>query len=747
MPSWRPCLKLAVCASVCAMILGGCGGGGTGSQNNGGGAASAHAATGKIILPAGFKLPTSRLAVATEAGQAAVAPNGSFAVPVSSSGPRVAQLIDTTTNKIVLLGFVDSSSSGSMFAGGKSQISPLTTASALLFLGLSGPNLPAPSWESFLESIMSSAQAAGLAKTVANSVGGDPTAISDGDSAVARGVENVQATAQTPSALVVTHDSSKAISSVRVTETQTARGNLISVNPDTVQSGVEIEPNPKGDGIVVVNHLRRRAELFAYEVAAGDTPKSVKPLPQPLPFISGEEIEPEEALDGVYTTLLIGLEGKVPYTPVTTGPFGLEADKGSPVTVYELVVVGTGLTNNAASVAKDVAPKDPATQAQIASQWVAASTKLYMETFVKDVVIPVAIWLTLDAKIGSSAPESAELEASIEKLTGTLSNVGTALAARNLRLAASTFFKDLTTTPSAKTALIEVLKNYAIGKGIFSPGSFESLASRLEAADTAMVVINTCFLSVDLTRLFQDSTIYNLADDWVATVLQPKITLSPNPSTVNEFQNIAILSTTVQNVSDLSGLRFKWSTSGDYGSLEEPNSSIPMPAGITSFSQVAYVASIPKLKSGNSDTVSVTVYASTDLSTPIGTASALVKAQPGTENGSFLIDSADDFTGLVKNDPWVLSAVATCPFVPGVQTYLVEASGPTTGNYTYYVSTANGFLEVLDAEKKPYVHYLADSKGVKIAIAGDDSANAAVPGAAALLLKEYPISKVFITFE
>ncbi len=174
-----------------------------------------------------------------------------------------------------------------------------------------------------------------------------------------------------------------------------------------------------------------------------------------------------------------------------------------------------------------------------------------------------------------------------------------------------------------------------------------------------------------------------------------------------------------------------------------------MPAGPTAFSECAYVADLQKLQTGNFDTVKVTMYAVDDINTPLATATAVVRAQPGLEQGSFFIDSTDDFPAIVTNDPWVVSAVVTCPFVKGATSYIVEASGPNTGEYTYLVSTANGALQVLHGDKKPYKQYVSYAGGVTIWIYGMDAVNEAVyglSGSIAYLEKLYPITTVNVTY-
>jgi hypothetical protein len=647
------------------MVVGlvtGCGGGGAGGSTPKS-TSKVGTAAGSVSLPTGFAIPLSRLAIATDAGQVPLSKAGTFSVPVSSAGPRLAQLIDTTTNKLVLLGYVDSSPTGSPYAGGKGQVTSATTAAVLLFLGLSGPQLPIASWQTYQTSIATSGMTATVAATVASSVAKNPTALSDGDPAILSALEAVQATAVSPPAEV--HKSGKPFSVARVTVQRplTPTGDaLVSVTPNEEQSGMEVAPNPKGQGIVFVNNIRRRASVFVYEVAKGQTPSTVVRLPKPVETVSGQGLSPQEALDSVTVSVFNGLRGKFSFLSEESEPIILPPDGASPVTVYDVVVIGPGINDTIAGVAAEVAPGDPAEQVSLAIEWNTAETVTITKSIALDVILPLGFYLALEGGESEEAISSPELTANVESLISSLKDVTAAIASRNLKLATQTFFKDIIQSPDLKASLVHIITTFLVENGVPS-GPLNKALERLASAATVMGDINAGFLSVDIGRLFRDSTSYDQADEWVATALLPKITLSPNPATVNDIQNIAILSVQIQGETDLSKFRFQWSTSGTEGSLQEPTASIPMPTIITSFSQTAYVANLSKLKSGTFDTVQVTVYSSADLSKSIGTATAVVKAQPGLESGSFSIDSTDVFPGIVKNDPWVLSAVVTCPFV------------------------------------------------------------------------------------
>ncbi|HTQ10242.1 MAG TPA: hypothetical protein VMI31_09245 [Fimbriimonadaceae bacterium] len=726
-----------------ALILapsGGCGGGGIGSH-------STLTATGTVTLPPGFTLPLSQLSVVTEAGAFPIGANGSFSAKVPTTGPRIVQLIDQSSNKIVLLGYVDAATSGSSFANGQGSISPASTADALLFAGLGGGIFPTDQWGPFIELIHSSSQEAQVASVIASSVAADPTAISDDDTAIENAVESIQSTYVPPSAprpRTATPDVS--VQTVFVSRSRASVGALINVTPTDPQSTLVIAPNPNGDGIVAVSNSRRRAALFIYKVGAGPSASNIVPIDPPQEVAADVDVEPEHEIGHFFTSILNGLQGKFDYIPVTSPPILLKADSTQEVAQYEVVAIGPGL-NDTFTGAEALVGTTQAERNGLDQEWTPAMVRLYYTVIWRDIVKPTLEELIEGAGEAALQNLASASDETIETAAEGLPDVAAAVGQRDIKTAVTALINDVQqNTDGIKAKVIAALAQNLVSTGILSAANFQKAVQLILDAPSIIKIVNKGLFLADLAQASYDNTAYNTADVWTADVLKPKGTLTPNPATVNDIQNIAVLTAQLQNV-DPSQLRFKWSTPGKLGHLEEPNSSIDMPTGITSFSQAAYVADINKLQQGATDTVTVAIYVASDVSTPLTSVSSAILAQPGTEYGRISIDSTDVFQGLIDNDPWVLSIVATCPYVEGATSYIVEASGPTTGNYTYYVSTAGGHLQVLDSDHKPYSHYVANATGVTIAVFGFDAANAGVTNAAQILQQEYPLTTDFITYQ
>jgi hypothetical protein len=653
----------------------------------------------------------------------------------------VIQLVDTKTNKIVMLGYADSATSGSPFANGQGKISATSTADVLLFIGLEGGLFPTANWSNFLNLIHSSPQEAQVAAAVTASIAAHPTAISDGDPAILNAVAAVQSTYVAPTP----HWQS---SVQRVTVTRTAQGALINVSPGDPQSSLVVAPNPKGDGIVAVSNSRRRGVLFIYKVASGPSATQTTPINPPIEVGSDIDVEPEEEIGSFFVSLAKGLQGNFGYQPVTNPPVLLAADPFQEVAVYDVVAIGPGATDTFKEIEDTVSGGNDPVRLAMDKAWRAANSKTYLKVAVKDIVIPTCMELIMGSGEAKTAAADSATETAVEGAVESLPDVTAALASRDIKGAITAFFSDVSKDKAGiKKVLFAALARKLVSSGIISPDGFQIGLTRLTQALSIIGTINKAFLGADLSRAVLDNTIYNTADVWKANVLQPKATLLPNPATVNNFQNIAILTAQLQGISDLSKLRFEWITSGTQGSLEEPHDSIAMPSGPTTFNQAAYVADLLKLKNGQSDTVTVKIFSANDLRTPLATATAVVTARPGVESGEVSIDSKDDFLGIVKNDPWVLSEVVTCPFVKGATSYIVSAFGPTTGTFSYLVSTAGGKLLVTTADHKPYLQYVATAGGVTICVFGVDAYNAKVTNAADIIKREYPITTVNVTYK
>ena len=758
-----PVLPLIVVLSLVANVsLVGCGGGG----GAGGGTRPAQIAAGKVTVPTGFPLKPSDLFVEAQGDREPVSQNGSFRVALPNTGETLVTLQDATGD-VLMLGYADSGSSGSAEAGGHGQISAATTATALLFYGVSGYTLPSTAWSTLTAYIASSTQCRQVASVVAARLDASATALaSDAQitTAVLSGAAGLAAGHLSPSfSTPVAKNASMTVSVVRSSASGTSTsGNAVLVQPSSVQSGVEVLNNPTGDGIVFVNHLRRRCEAFIYETAKqapGGSLENINPVIQTftqpslagtiagalqLPLKNGDcfDIQPSNSLHGELGAIIDAAFGSGAFTAANSGPIVLPLDGNTVRTDYEIVVVGPAFQTDGDLTNFPVFPGFTSFRAE----WQSAITVLNWEEFLLDIAIPVIASVPLGPKFKPFGVDPGPI-LDIVNAVANVPDLVTQINNGRLKDATNTVLQNTADAGAVREAILKALWTSTFSAGTFEE-QFEIAEKELQEFFFVQSILDGILQLIDSSVVFKDSDSQNAAEAWTASVLQAKATLSPSPATVNTVQNIAILTAGVQDVSDLSQFRFQWSTTGTEGTLQEPHAAIAMPPGPTQFTQAAYVADLTKIKAGQFDTVTVTVFNVSNINQPLASTSVRVIAQPSEEFGSYGLDSSEDFTGLVTNDPWVLSAVATVPLVSGATQYIVELKD-ASGNQLddFFIDVSNGVPQVLDGGKEPWDHVLIESGVVKIAAFGVDAANAAVKGAATVVQDRFPVASVDIFYQ
>jgi hypothetical protein len=144
----------------------------------GGDAAPRLPAGGTVLLPPGSSLAMESLRVVGAQGPARITSGGKFTATVPDEGPALVGLFDAS-DRLVLLGHVDAADP----AGG--EVSARRTGVGLLFQALGAPLLPPGMWKQALALIAASPQADALAAVIGARVAANPTALIDGDSAIA----------------------------------------------------------------------------------------------------------------------------------------------------------------------------------------------------------------------------------------------------------------------------------------------------------------------------------------------------------------------------------------------------------------------------------------------------------------------------------------------------------------------------------------------------------------------------------
>ena len=610
-----------------------CGGGSSGGSG-GSKAAPLITATGQVVLPKGFTLPLNRLAVASFFSQTPVAANGSFTTSVNATGPSLVQLVDTTTNKIVLLGYVDAGASGSTFAGGMGQISASTSATALLYFGLEGFMMPSVNMTAFRSAIISSTQNTTVANVIATRVAADPTAITDGDAQIEAAVNVVQNTGPAVGAslrLAFARPQTISVTHVSVTRTVGASGDQILVQPSDQQSGVAVLNNNEasgipGNGIIYTNAFRRRAVAYVYEVANVDANGNKTVLPTPKEVVTAFPVQPANSLNGVVGTLGQALAGNFAFLGVASGPTNLTVEPGEAQTDYDVIIVGPSSTD-VADVSSPflVSGGAQGEEDALITEWSDEKLKLTTQVLLLDVCIPLFTNFALgDSEIKDVLGErQSTLAADLGGIVNGIPDTVTALKAGKLSTAFSTMMTNIADSTELKQKVIGVIvTDLRLTAGPLSAKATAALG-RLFQANCIIDKIDTALAAIDVVKVIHDCIASLPAESWTANVIPPKFTLTPATSTIDaDGPSEAISVTTSSNV-DLSQFLFAWSCTDVQGELTSTTNQT-LKSGPIAESTVEYVGNTSVMKVGQSDTVTVQVFAPTDLTTPIAKATAKV---------------------------------------------------------------------------------------------------------------------------
>src|SRR5579871_1681533 len=598
------------------LLVIGCGGGGGGV---GGESFSLRSVHGRVRLPQGSKLSLTTLQVVSAYETSPVASDGTFTVLEPSGSPAIVYLTDAS-GKIVLLGY-------SATAGGPGDVSAQTTAQVLLFYALGAQTLPPDQYAQALTLIAADNASTALAATLSSRVAANPTAISDGDPALDNAV-SAAATAILPAGGRASDrdaSSAKAMARTNVVVARSGRaggfGQLI-IQPSGLQSGVEILQNPNGTGIVASNNFRRHCQFFVFKTGTKDQNGNVTNFPLVQPVGGAHDLPSVVKINGVFGTLVDLINGKVAYAPKTSDPVDLPLDPGTSETHYEVVVVGFSTRFDVPGVFTD-----PRYVNQIAGLQ-SAYDDLALDAFVRDFVLNIlatAVFAPNDIKSVLQDPSAvSSLTIDLTKLVKSAPGVVDSLKAGKPLDAWNAFVVAVANSSGLRKLIANSLSKLptvvSLGKNIVNG---DQILEKLLNANTILKGFELALTAGDIGKLLHDWNASRAAEVWSVNVIQPRVRLDPQNSSVTVNNNIVQLTASVVGVQG-PALRFVWSTTGKQGHLENANNSVPLPTGPIPDSQADYVADLLKLQNGQSDTVTVQAFLASDLNTPIGTAVATI---------------------------------------------------------------------------------------------------------------------------
>ncbi|HLJ53729.1 MAG TPA: hypothetical protein VKT77_01755 [Chthonomonadaceae bacterium] len=609
---FSPCLFVL----TVALLLVGCGGGGNGSSRSSATAVAVTAAraSGRAVLPAGFALKPATLTVASSVDDSLLKADATFSLRSPGSGPALTVLKDPG-GKPILFGFIDNAASGSPQAAGNGEISPTQTAVALLFYTLGLFTVPSSQWQHARDLIAQSPQSAQLATVISSRIAANPTALADGDpqilDAITQARQAVQPGSRAASSVATapqstaSADSGPALTTVTISRAAGDPGVLIDPPSSEERSGVNVNVSPDNTGIVLVNHARRRAAVFIYEVATVDSQgiRTDLATPKPMTFAGTTlvqalfnpgnpnapstfmEVAPANALNGTFGALSdvipslvgnpsLGVTVPNPNTVIkdgawvaqSTGPITLPPDGAAAQTIYKVVLVGPSFSQKN-DVTTSLLATDPTLHfTAFAPQWQQVVTLLSKEQLVLDIIFPLVSSVVLTAdfeskleKIGSTGvigtgnlKDDIGILADFIALVGSAPDIVTSVAnATNgdFSAAMKSFAQVLVDSGDVRTRVTEwLLKRVSINypPDIFGPPKnvADEFKASLENFSKAASVADLLLALADVTRITHDSIGALPVQSWDVTVVPPKVSLTPAAASVSVDQTTVQLTAT-----------------------------------------------------------------------------------------------------------------------------------------------------------------------------------------------------------
>lgn len=565
-------------------------------------------AVGRVELPAGVPLQPSDLQILGAQAQVEVAGDGAFAIPQTGGGPALVCALDAD-ERVILLGSVDADDPS---AG---EVSPLRTATMLLFHAVGAFQLPRSTWARALELIEASPEASDLARLIGTRmevIG--PGALQGGDELVRQAIRSAAASLVPPLA-------SGALPRRHVIAPQAVAGHITVTGEE--QSGVWVGVLADGSAIQVRNDWRRHLFIYVYRTGYDTTdPVSGAVTSHPdepwVKVVDRSYLQAVNGLDGVLGSLTGLAIGSGAYAPVYSDPFQLQsyAPTDATTTRFTIVVVGPTSTHYEVEV-----PGAPPSEIAL---WGDAERNLELANWLLEIYLPVVTTWLPAGHIASFARSPDAIELAIQVIKDGMDlgyDMQSELNMGRYWQAALMGFKAVADSQAFRTKLIERLVAASIVKGevaTLANKVAQKALSFLAALQVADAILQTADLGMVLSAMQDGAAIAT----WTAEVRAAAVRLSPDRVDVAAGHSQRFI---VLGVESVAGTKeYEWSTLGVAGHLVDDRGHSGL--GFTSSSgQVEYIADADAV-AATDDFVRVKVNQVVGVKrTAIGEASAHVK--------------------------------------------------------------------------------------------------------------------------
>ncbi len=625
---------------------------------------------GSLTLPAGFTLDPSTLHVVSAAGERPILADGRFAVERIGTGATQVDVV-TAAGELVLIGFINE-------AGTAVEISPRSTARALLYYALGAFMLPPENQKQVLDLIAAAPEVAQIENAVSQALTADPVALANGSDALLAAV-----LAARDDILSASRAEHRTYATAAVPGGGGAFATML-VQPAAQQSGVELLQNPNGGGVIAQNSFRRRTRLLFYQTGYEDASGQRHDVtPQPI----GSPLDiPATTRLGIFSSLSSIIDGSSPFAVETAGPVQLPMQPDAVATFFEAVLIGPSLD----FVSPVPILSDPRFPGSVVAGWESTMSDLALDTFVETIAWPV--FETFMFGGFTALANTARSQVAAQWRAAIDAQQGQALRhilrrGPEYREGIRLMQQGVTSNNPYRLDLLGIVESH-MDEAQRLQADFADIDRRLQARASAGLIMSilTAVLDItDIAAVIHDLQSSAWADSWEIEVRMPRVGMTPNPAEVTANQRSVTLTASVDGHPD-EPFTYRFSTTTQYGNITNDLGD-QGPVIITSEPTVQYIANAPQLPHGTLDHVTVEVSIFNDdtgTNDVIGTATVPIEGPTINYQISLTPDPAHVFA----SDAVQISAQLNPPYQGAALFFIWTTSGnygslfPTAGTLT-----------------------------------------------------------------
>lgn len=510
---------------------------------------------GVVTLPAGSVFDLAKLEVVTPYGAFPVDSGGRYsAVTPKDADSELA--VQTEGGDVLLLGVSD---------GAAAPISAASTAEALLYYLVGGMWLPADEQDMVRDLLRDRSEIDDLAPHVERLLGAGENGLmapdQDFQNAIQAAYASLLADAGLQSATIRLPICPALFGPAQV-------GQSVIIHDGTSSlSGAKVLHSPEGVGVVAYNELRRPAALIAYEVSWEDD-QQVTTLVEPPVEVARVDVPATDNLE-LFAALLDVVTGDAPWAPVLSPALVLPGHDGASSTQYELVLIGPSLTSDTLPISSD--PRFTS----LHDEWEDVAFDKNVELFLDEMLIPLLEVYGFGQVAKLTGAKLSKARAAVKQIydshllgLGVFLKTGTQGGyAAGLKFV----LEELAVNKTLRSDTINMLTE-AFDYSERNKHSVEVIDARLASHASAAAIafaVEAVMVGGDVTKILTDLASTPEVASWAAESFPARFLIDPPVATITK--EFAQATFRMRAVGDPPGgrYRFRWTTSGDHGELDD----------------------------------------------------------------------------------------------------------------------------------------------------------------------------------